>query len=83
MLAASLITRNDAGRAIASQDHRRLRKLLPREPRWLHCDSYLRCQYYLYGSPIDCMSEAITRLNTALEGRYRIESKLGEGGMVM
>ena len=27
------------------------------------------------------MSEAITRLNAALEGRYRIESELGEGGM--
>ena len=26
------------------------------------------------------MSEAITRLNAALEGRYRIESELGEGG---
>ena len=27
------------------------------------------------------MSDAITRLNAALEGRYRIERKLGEGGM--
>jgi len=27
------------------------------------------------------MSEAITRLNAALEGRYRIESELGEDGM--
>ncbi len=27
------------------------------------------------------MTEAITRLNAALEGRYRIESELGEGGM--
>ena len=27
------------------------------------------------------MSDAITRLNAALEGRYRIESELGEGGM--
>ncbi len=27
------------------------------------------------------MSEPITRLNAALEGRYRIESELGEGGM--
>ena len=27
------------------------------------------------------MSEAITRLNAALEGRYRIERELGEGGM--
>ena len=26
-------------------------------------------------------SDAITRLNAALEGRYRIESELGEGGM--
>jgi eukaryotic-like serine/threonine-protein kinase len=27
------------------------------------------------------MTDAITRLNAALEGRYRIESELGEGGM--
>ncbi len=27
------------------------------------------------------MSDAITRLNAALEGRYRIASELGEGGM--
>ena len=27
------------------------------------------------------MSDAITRLNAALEGRYRIEAELGEGGM--
>jgi len=27
------------------------------------------------------MSDSITRLNAALEGRYRIESELGEGGM--
>jgi len=27
------------------------------------------------------MSDAITRLNAALEGRYTIERKLGEGGM--
>ncbi len=27
------------------------------------------------------MSEASTRLNAALEGRYRIERELGEGGM--
>ena len=27
------------------------------------------------------MSEAIARLNAALEGRYRIERELGEGGM--
>ncbi len=26
-------------------------------------------------------SDPITRLNTALEGRYRIERQLGEGGM--
>jgi len=25
--------------------------------------------------------DAVTRLNAALEGRYRIESELGEGGM--
>ena len=28
-------------------------------------------------------SDPITRLNAALEGRYRIERELGEGGMVM
>ena len=27
------------------------------------------------------MSDPTTRLNAALEGRYRIESELGEGGM--
>jgi hypothetical protein len=27
------------------------------------------------------MSDAIARLNTALEGRYAIERELGEGGM--
>ncbi len=27
------------------------------------------------------MSDPVTRLNAALEGRYTIESKLGEGGM--
>ena len=27
------------------------------------------------------MSDAITRLNAALGGRYRIERELGEGGM--
>ena len=26
-------------------------------------------------------SDPVTRLNAALEGRYRIESELGEGGM--
>ncbi len=26
-------------------------------------------------------SDAVTRLNTALEGRYAIERELGEGGM--
>ena len=29
------------------------------------------------------MSDTITRLNAALEGRYRIERELGEGGMAM
>ncbi len=28
-------------------------------------------------------SDPITRLNAALEGRYRIESELGEGGMAI
>ncbi len=27
------------------------------------------------------MSDAVTRLNAALEGRYSIERELGEGGM--
>ncbi len=27
------------------------------------------------------MSDPVTRLNAALEGRYRIESELGEGGI--
>ncbi len=27
------------------------------------------------------MSDAVTRLNSALEGRYTIERELGEGGM--
>ncbi len=27
------------------------------------------------------MSDSVTRLNTALEGRYTIERQLGEGGM--
>ena len=27
------------------------------------------------------MSDSVTRLNAALEGRYRIERELGEGGM--
>ncbi len=27
------------------------------------------------------MPDPVTRLNAALEGRYRIESELGEGGM--
>ncbi len=30
---------------------------------------------------LERMSEAVERLNAALEGRYRIESELGEGGM--
>ena len=29
------------------------------------------------------MSDSVARLNTALEGRYHIESELGEGGMAM
>jgi hypothetical protein len=29
------------------------------------------------------MSDAVDRLNSALEGRYRIESELGEGGMAL
>ena len=29
------------------------------------------------------MTDPITRLNAALEGRYRIESELGEGGMAV
>ena len=28
------------------------------------------------------MSDAVTRLNAALEGRYAIEGELGEGGRV-
>jgi len=32
-------------------------------------------------SLVPCMPDPITRLNAALEGRYRIERKLGEGGM--
>ena len=27
------------------------------------------------------MSDPVTRLNASLEGRYRIEPELGEGGM--
>ncbi len=30
---------------------------------------------------LPAMSDAVARLNAALEGRYRIESELGEGGM--
>jgi hypothetical protein len=29
------------------------------------------------------MSDPITRLNTALEGRYAVECELGEGGMAI
>jgi serine/threonine-protein kinase len=29
------------------------------------------------------MSEPISRLNAALDGRYRIERELGEGGMAV
>ena len=29
------------------------------------------------------MTDPITRLNGALEGRYRIEREIGEGGMAM
>ncbi len=29
------------------------------------------------------MSNPITRLNAALEGRYRVERELGEGGMAL
>ncbi len=32
-------------------------------------------------STIQMSDDPITRLNAALEGRYRIESELGEGGM--
>jgi len=35
------------------------------------------CESHLLRMSVD----AITRLNAALEGRYRIESELGEGGM--
>ncbi len=30
---------------------------------------------------LSAMSDAITRLNAALEGRYTIEHEFGEGGM--
>ena len=30
---------------------------------------------------LSTMSDAVTRLNAALEGRYAIERELGEGGM--
>jgi len=29
------------------------------------------------------MSDAIARLNAALEGRYRVERELGEGGTIL
>ena len=29
------------------------------------------------------MSDPITRLNAALEGRYRVEREIGEGGMAV
>ena len=33
--------------------------------------------------PESAMSDAIARLNAALEGRYAIERELGEGGMAL
>jgi len=33
------------------------------------------------GASCPAMSEPVTRLNAALEGRYAIERELGEGGM--
>ena len=32
---------------------------------------------------VEVMTDPVTRLNAALEGRYRIERQLGEGGMAM
>ena len=29
------------------------------------------------------MTDPITRLNAALEGRYRVEREIGEGGMAL
>ena len=51
--------------------------LVPRWP-WLQIGSLA-----LYRPPphLERMSDPVTRLNTALEGRYTIERELGEGGM--
>ncbi len=50
---------------------------MPRWP-WLQIGSLA-----LYRPPphLERMSDPITRLNSALEGRYRIERELGEGGV--
>ncbi len=39
------------------------------------------CRPTLLRRILSPMSDAVTRLNAALEGRYRIERELGEGGM--